>query len=153
MMPHVHLLLGIAGANVLALWGYNSYLLWFILGSIFPDIDFVMNLIIKKNSHRQLPTHFPLFYLLGVLFLGIWSLIPFFWFFIGGLFHVIVDIVDWKIYILAPLSQKPFSFLNLNYERMMNEGSLVNFLLSYYQKKMIVLEIIAFVICIWSQIL
>ena len=161
MMPHVHLLLGIAGANILAFWGYSySHLMWFILGSLFPDIDFIINLLVKKNNHREYPTHFSVLYLLGAFLSLLWAfflgngLIPQFWFLIGALFHIFVDITDFKIYLLAPLSKKPFSFLNLDYQKMSKKASIVSFLQCYYQnRKIIALEIIVLFIWILSQFL
>ncbi len=155
MMPHVHLLLGIASVNILAHWGYNpSNLIWFALGSIFPDIDYILNLVIKKKSHRQLPTHFLLLYLLGGLFLGIFGLLSQFLFFLGAIFHIFVDIIDWEINLFAPFSNKPISLLNLDYEKMSKQESFVSFLRSYYRnRKIIFLEILTITVWIWSMIL
>ncbi len=154
-MPHVHLLLGITGVNILAYWGQTSYhSIYFLLGSVFPDIDSFFNLLIKKNSHRQLLTHFPLVYLVTAFFFGIWGHMMLFWFFIGALIHVLVDIWDWEIFILAPLSSKSFSLLNLDYAQMSEKRSFVAFIQKYYQnRKIVVLELLAFGICILSLIL
>ncbi|MFX1285980.1 MAG: metal-dependent hydrolase [Promethearchaeota archaeon] len=152
MMPHVHLLLGITSVNILAYWGYDpSNLIWFVVGSIFPDIDYIFNLVIRKRSHRQLPTHFLLLYLLGVFGFGIWGLSPLFWFFLGALYHILVDVIDWEIYLLAPFSNKSFSILNLDYEKISKQKAFVNFFKYYYHnRKIILLEIFTIILWIWS---
>ncbi len=146
-MPHVHLLVGLICANILVFGGDDhSNSIWFILGSVLPDIDFIFNLIIEKNSHRQLLTHFPVIYLSGALLLGILGL-PLCWFFLGALGHTIVDVIDWEIYLFAPFSKKPFTILGLDYEKMATKGS-ANLLKKYYQeKRILVLEL--FVLFLW----
>lgn len=152
-MPHVHLLVGLIGANILVFGGDNhSNSIWFFLGSVLPDIDFVFNQMIEKNSHRQLFTHFPVIYLSGALFLGILGL-PLFWFFIGALGHTILDGIDWEIYLFAPFSKTPFTILGLDYEKMATKGS-ANLLKKYYQEKQIlVLELLIFFLWIISSFL
>ncbi|MHA2247336.1 MAG: metal-dependent hydrolase [Candidatus Hodarchaeales archaeon] len=161
MMPHVHLLVGITGANILAFWGYSySYLMWFILGSLFPDIDFIFNLLVKKNNHREYPTHFSVLYFLGAFLYLLWAFFLgngsffLFWFLIGALFHIFVDYADFGIYLLAPLSKKSFSFLNLDHQKMLKKRSIASFLQCYYQnRKIIALEIIVLLIWIFSLFL
>ncbi len=144
-MPHIHLLLGIASANIFYSWGVNSSsLLWFILGSVIPDIDYFLNLLMKKNSHRQLLTHYPLLYLVAAVFLGYWGSIDFVWFCCGALIHLFIDIIDWEMYLLAPFSYRSFSFLNLDYTK---EKSFFSNLQYYYRnRKIMILEICSLII-------
>lgn len=155
MMPHVHLLVGLIGANILVFGGVNhSNSMWFILGSILPDIDFIINRITKKNSHRQLLTHFPLTYLSGALLLGIFGVLPQFWLLIGALCHTVVDVIDWEVYLLAPFSKKQFILIDLNYEEITRKGNIPNFLKNYYQEnQIIVIEILVFVLWVLSLFL
>ena len=71
-MPHVHFLLGVAVNNFLIYLGLISgdYTIWFILGSLSPDIDLIISYLFKIDNHRQLPTHFPIFSIFGILFFG-----------------------------------------------------------------------------------
>ncbi len=144
-MPHIHLLLGIASANIFCSWGVNSSsLLWFILGSVIPDIDYFLNLFIKKNSHRQLFTHYPLLYLVAAVFLGFWGSIPSVWVCFGALVHLLIDIIDWEMYLLAPFSNRSFSFLNLDYAK---GKSLFSNLKDYYKNRNIkILELMSLLI-------
>ncbi|MFX1507212.1 MAG: metal-dependent hydrolase [Promethearchaeota archaeon] len=150
MMPHVHLLIGLIGANIFVFTGASpSYSYWFILGSILPDIDFIINMLLKRNSHRQLPTHFPFTYLLGALLLAISGSLILFWFFIGALIHTCLDVVDWEIYFLAPFSKRPLTVFGLNYEEMAREGKIFGFFKRYYQEKqIIIIEILVFIVWI-----
>lgn len=155
MMPHVHLLVGLIGANLLVFGGEtHSNSMWFILGSTLPDIDYIFNIIIKKNSHRQLPTHFPLIYMSGALLLGIFGLLPQFWLFLGAFCHTFLDIIDWEIYLLAPFSFNTFSIFGLDFKEMAKKGNITNFLKNYYQeRKIIVIEIIFLALWIFTLFL
>ena len=141
-MPHIHLLLGIASVNIFYSWGVNSSsLLWFILGSVVPDIDYFLNLLIRKNSHRQLLTHYPLLYLVAAIFLGFWGSITFVWFCFGALVHLSIDIIDWKMYLLAPFSNRSVSFLNLDYTK--GKSFFSNLQFYYKNRNIVILEIIS----------
>ncbi|UCG01164.1 MAG: metal-dependent hydrolase [Candidatus Heimdallarchaeota archaeon] len=146
MMPHVHLLVGLIGTNIFVFGGNNlSYSIYFIIGSVLPDFDYILNLIVKKNSHRQLPTHFPLIYFLGAFLLGIFGLLPYFWLFIGALIHTFLDVIDWEIYPFAPFSNRPFTLFNLDYNEVTKEGNIIGFLKLYYKDwKIIFSEILIF---------
>ncbi|MFW9905946.1 MAG: metal-dependent hydrolase [Candidatus Thorarchaeota archaeon] len=154
MMPHVHLLFGLIGANIFAFTGADpSYSYWFILGSILPDIDFIINMKLKKNSHRQLFTHFPLTYLLGAFLLGIFGSLHLFWLFIGCLIHTCLDVVDWELYFLAPFSKRSITIFGLNYEKIAKEGNFIDFLKNYYQEKQIlIIELLVFIVWILTYI-
>ena len=152
MMPHVHLLIGLIGANIFLFTGVNhTYSMWFILGSVLPDIDFSVNIILKKNSHRKLPTHFPLIYFFGAFILGIFNLYPLFILFFGGLVHTLLDTIDWEIYVLAPLSKRSFTILGLDYKEIVKKGNIKSFLKKYYQKRQIIaIEFLIFILWIIS---
>jgi len=152
MMPHVHLLIGLIGANIFMFTGaHHTYSMWFVLGSVLPDIDYSFNIILKKNSHRELPTHFPLMYFFGAFILGILGLFPLSVLFFGGLVHTLLDIIDWKIYVLAPLSKRSLTILGLDYKEIAKRGNINSFLKNYYQKKqIIVIEILIFILWITS---
>ena len=152
MMPHVHILIGLIGANIFMFTGVDhTYSMWFILGSVLPDIDFSINIILKKNSHRELPTHFPLIYFFGAFILGIFGLFPLLFLFFAGLIHTILDTIDWEIYLLAPLSKRSFTILRLDYKEISKKGDIFSFLKRYYQKRqIIVIELLIFILWIIS---
>ena len=150
MMPHVHLLIGLIGANIFMFTGMDhTYSMLFILGSVLPDIDFFFNIILKRKSHRELPSHFPLIYFMGAALLGVIGFFPLFWFFLGGLLHTLLDTIDWEIYILAPLSDRSITIFGLNYKEIARKGNISSYLKKYYmEKQIIVIEILVFII--WS---
>ncbi|MFX0181513.1 MAG: metal-dependent hydrolase [Candidatus Hodarchaeota archaeon] len=136
-MPHIHLLQGIIGAILLKHFNLgNSSMIWFIIGSISPDFDILYGYITKQN-HRNFITHYPITWLSIGCFFGIMGF-SVFWFFVGAFIHILIDLIDWEIYILAPLSIVSFSLLKLDYKKMIEGGSIVDFLLGYYRNKSVV---------------
>ncbi|MFX0171732.1 MAG: metal-dependent hydrolase [Candidatus Hodarchaeota archaeon] len=144
MLPQIHLFLGLNGALLLNKGDFNNFsIIWFIIGSIFPDIDFFYGYVSKQN-HRKFPTHYPILWLsMGCLF-GLMGL-SIFWFFLGAFIHVLVDLFDFEIYFFAPFIMIPISFLKLDYKKMMKNGSILKFLQNYYQNKTLVyLEVVTY---------
>lgn len=140
MMPHIHLLAGLIGMNLLKQWNINNLSqIMFLIGSIFPDIDLVYSLITKRN-HREFITHFPLFW----LFLGIFTTFFLFdtvWFFIGTLIHVFIDIIDWNVYLFGPFTKYSFTILNLDYEKITKDKRLMKSIQNYYSnRKILIIE-------------
>jgi len=154
MMPHVHLLLGLSFANILAIYDVELlFLLLFILGSIIPDIDFIFCRFSKYKNHRKLFTHFPSIYLIGSIF-SFFLNIPTFWVFLGCFFHTLTDILDFEIYPLAPICAKSYSVIGINYENMASQGSFFPFLKAYYKnKKVIAFELVSVLFLVFSTIL
>jgi hypothetical protein len=145
LLPQIHLFLGLNGGFLLNQGGFNtSCIIWFIIGSISPDIDFVYGYISKQN-HRNFPTHYPILWLTMSCLFGLMGL-TIFWFFVGAFLHVLVDMIDFEIYFFAPFILIPFSFLKLDYKKMMKNGSISKFLLNYYRNKTLVyLEVLTYV--------
>ncbi|MFX0149915.1 MAG: hypothetical protein ACFFAJ_03980 [Candidatus Hodarchaeota archaeon] len=146
MLPQIHLFLGLNGAILLNYGGFNpSCIIWFIIGSISPDIDILYGYVSRQN-HRNFPSHYPMLWLsMGCLF-GLMGL-SIFWFFLGAFIHVLVDFIDFEIYFFAPFVMIPISFLNLDYKKMMKNGSISKFLLNYYRNKILIyLEVLTYVV-------
>lgn len=68
--------------------------------SILIDFDFLFSKYAKDHNHRRLPTHSFVPYLI-ILPFGLF-LIELLWVGIAGLFHVLLDLIDWGIYPLTP---------------------------------------------------
>jgi hypothetical protein len=118
-------------------------MIWIVLGSLFPDIDILYGYITKQN-HRSFLTHYPITWLSIGCFFGLMGL-TIFWFFVGAFIHILIDLIDWEIYILAPFFMVSFSLLKLDYKEMIESGSIVDFFLGYYQNKSVIyLEVMIF---------
>jgi len=154
MMPHVHFLLGLSCANILAIFHVEPlFLLLFILGNIIPDIDFIFSRFSKYKNHRKLLTHFPSIYLIGSI-LSFFISIPTFWVFLGCFLHTLIDILDFEIYPLAPICAKSYSIIGINYENIAFQGSFFHFLKAYYKnQKVIAFEFVSVLFFVLSTIL
>jgi len=143
-MPHIHLIQGITGVILLKHCNFgNPSMIWIVLGSLFPDIDILYGYITKQN-HRSFLTHYPITWLSIGCFFGLMGL-TIFWFFVGAFIHILIDLIDWEIYILAPFFMVSFSLLKLDYKEMIESGSIVDFFLGYYQNKSVIyLEVMIF---------
>ena len=71
-----------------------------ISASILIDFDFLFSKYAKDHNHRRLPTHSFIPYLILIPF-GL-LMIEFLWIGIAGIFHVLIDVIDWGIYPLTP---------------------------------------------------
>jgi len=154
MMPHVHLLLGLSCANILAIFDVEPpFLLLFILGNIIPDIDFIISRFSKYKNHRKLLTHFPSIYLIGSI-ISFFVSIPIFWVFLGCFLHTLTDIIDFEIYPLAPICAKSYSVIGINYENIASQESFFHFFKAYYKnRKIIAFELVSVLFLILSTIL
>lgn len=154
MMPHVHLLLGLSCANILAIFDVEPlFLSLFILGSIIPDIDFIFSRFSKYKNHRKLLTHFPSIYLIGSI-ISFFVCIFTFWVFLGCFLHTLTDILDFEIYPFAPICAKSYSVIGINYETITSQGSFFQFLKIYYKnKKVISFELVSVLFLVLSTIL
>ena len=146
-MPHIHLIIGIIFANILGLEQISC--VFFLFGSILPDFDSMIGVLTHRN-HRSLFTHYPLLWLFLSLLSGILRL-EIFWLFLGGLLHLLTDILDWEVYVLRPFSDLKISILSLDPETLIEDKSIKEQLILYYkQRKIICTELIIFGIGIIS---
>ncbi|MHA1976994.1 MAG: zinc dependent phospholipase C family protein [Candidatus Hodarchaeales archaeon] len=150
-MPHIHLIISLILVNILHLDSYSNLL--FIFGCIFPDVDFILGMLQKKN-HR---TYFPHYPLVWIFFSGLALLVKsnFYWFFLGGIIHLISDLIDWEVFIFAPFSCYSVSLLKLDPVEILNGERPVDFIKKYYQKQHImIIEVLIFLFgiatFIWS---
>jgi hypothetical protein len=122
------------------------------MGSILPDFDIIIGL--KKNqNHRQLWTHYPLFWLI-MAFFAFLLYQPITWLFLAGFIHVIIDVIDWNVYLLAPFSFKTYSILGLNKEQYLLGKTFQKFVLKYYTNLGILLAEFSIIsLCILSFLL
>ncbi|MHA1543047.1 MAG: metal-dependent hydrolase [Candidatus Hodarchaeales archaeon] len=150
MFPHIHLLLGLIIANSLEL--NNLPLLLFVLGSIFPDIDIIFSIFWKKN-HRTFVSHFPMIWLFFCLISAFLKL-DVYWFFMAGFLHLLVDVLDWEVYLLMPFSNFKLSLFSLDPEAILQGKTFSEQVVLYYhQKKIIFTELIIFGMFIFSIVL
>ena len=150
MFPHIHLLLGLIIANSLEL--SNLPLLLFVLGSIIPDIDIILGILQKKN-HRTFVSHFPMIWLFLSL-ISVFLKLDVYWFFMGGFLHLLVDVLDWEVYLLMPFSNYKLSLFSLDPEAILQGKTFrEQVVLYYHQKKIIFAELIIFGMFIFSIIL
>ena len=150
MFPHIHLLLGLIIANILEL--NNLPLLLFVLGSIIPDIDIILGILQKKN-HRTFVSHFPMIWLFFSLISAFFKL-DVYWFFMAGFLHLLVDVLDWEVYVLMPFSNFKLSLFSLDPEAILQGKTFSEQVILYYrQKKIIFTELILFGLFIFFIIL
>ena len=97
---------------------WNCYLLWGLLGSVAPDFDHLYFWFINREQDQHLNfSHYPLFWVLLLIFSAFWFVIdrksqnPVSAFMVsfGGFIHMILDTVPGHIFWLAPFSYQPFS--------------------------------------------
>ncbi|MFX0087372.1 MAG: metal-dependent hydrolase [Candidatus Hodarchaeota archaeon] len=129
------------------------FLFLFLIGSILPDIDYILTRISDKTNHRELITHFPLLYLLGSITTLILN-IPIFWLCIGCLFHTLIDTLDFEIYLFAPIHPKSYSIIGINYKNIRKNKTIMKSLKLYYKNgKIITVEILSILLLVISTIL
>lgn len=158
MHINVHCALGIILSMIFLDYLNLFQIALIITVSILIDFDFVFSKYAKDHNHRRLPTHsfipFLIFLPFGLVF------IEFLWVGIVGIFHVILDLVDWGIYPLTPRVKDKIigGFLFVpevkEGDEPLNKCYFIN---TYYGSKIIiVLEIIAFLgailLIIWRNL-
>ena len=149
LMPHIHLIIGLIIVNVLHI-DYSVNLL-FLLGCILPDADIIVG-IQRKRNHRTFFTHYPIFWISLTIFAVFLDSI-FSWFFLGGVVHVLSDVLDWKVFLFAPFSGYSASVFNLNPNEILSNLSPKTSILSYYQQPQIIFsEVIIFLLGVVSFI-
>ena len=108
MLPGAHVGIGLFLSFILGLDPLLTFVC--IVGSIVPDLDFLIGFIMKKN-HRLLVTHTPFFWcallLVSLLLLMMVPQIAIFGliFSVGALLHVLIDSVDWGVMLFYPLKR------------------------------------------------
>jgi hypothetical protein len=153
MLPHVHLLLGLSCANIFANFEIEPFYLYlFVIGSVLPDIDYIFSRISENSNHREFITHFPSLYLIGSIFTFLLN-VSIFWISLGCLFHTLIDILDFKIYLFAPIHSKSYSIIGVNYENTRKNKSFWHFLKFYYKnEKIIAIELLSILLLVLSVI-
>lgn len=79
-------------------------MLIFVTSSTVIDLDIMLSSLARENNHRMLPSHWILVWV-GVVFVG-FLFGPAFWIGLGGLLHIVLDLPDWGIPALAPITMK-----------------------------------------------
>lgn len=141
MLPHIHLILGILLVNSLEL---NDISIFFvILGSVLPDLDLLLGILWKKN-HRTFISHYPLVWLFLSLFFAFLRL-DIYWLFVAGFIHLLVDVIDWEVYLLRPISNFKWSLFSLDPLVIIHGKTFREQIALYYrEKKIICTELIVF---------
>ena len=101
MHINVHCAIGIILSMIFWDFLINIFQVILIISvSILIDFDFIFSKHAKDHNHRRLPTHgfIPYLILLPFGFL----MIEILWVSIAGMFHVLIDMIDWGIYPLTP---------------------------------------------------
>jgi hypothetical protein len=141
MLPHIHFLLGLILVDCLGLNAFSSFLV--ILGSILPDLDWILGTVTKKN-HRTFLSHYPMIWLLLAIFSFFMSL-EVYWLFIAGFIHLLADVIDWEVYLLKPISDFKWSLFSLDPLVFIQDKTFKEQIILYYQqKKIICTELIIF---------
>lgn len=147
MLPHIHFLIGIILVNYLELNDLSSFLV--ILGSILPDLDMILGILWKKN-HRNFISHYPMVWLFSSLFFAFLGL-DVYWLFMAGFIHLLVDAIDWEVYLLKPFSNLKFSIFSLDpFVILQGKTFKEQIVLYYQQKKIICTELIVFGMLLFS---
>ena len=128
MLPHYHILIGLLLGSFLDL--PNNILLLVIFGSVLPDLDFLLASYLKVN-HRTLPTHYPSLWISFTLVSLLLSKYIF-WICFAGCVHLLIDIIDWELYLFRPFSNKTWSLISLNTKNILRQKSIREFLIAYY---------------------
>ena len=137
LMPHIHFISGIIVGLLLNLHITSSEaFILFIIGNILPDIDILMGFYLKTN-HRTFITHYISFYLFMAI-LSYMFLPTFFWLVLGGIVHVLIDIIDWGVYPLAPFSNHKISLFDLDYNEISSSKTFLGYLKNYYNTSSII---------------
>ncbi|MHA1444071.1 MAG: metal-dependent hydrolase [Candidatus Hodarchaeales archaeon] len=141
MLPHIHLILGIILVNYLELNDLSSFFV--ILGSLLPDLDLILGTLWKKN-HRTFISHYPLVWLFFALFFAFLRL-DIYWLFVAGFIHLLVDVIDWEVYLLRPISNFKWSLFSSDpFVIIQGKTFREQIVLYYRQKKIICTELIVF---------
>ena len=141
MLPHIHLILGIMIVNFLELNDLSSFFI--ILGSILPDLDLILGILWKRN-HRTFISHYPLIWLsLSLIF--VFLSLEIYWLFVAGFIHLLVDVIDWEVYLLRPVTNFKWSLFSLDPFVILQGKTFREKILLYYQnRKIICTELIVF---------
>ncbi len=147
VLPHIHLLIGMIIANYLEL---NDLAIFFVIGSILPDLDWILGIVWKKN-HREFATHYPMLWLVFSL-IAVFFRLDIAWLFVAGFIHLLVDVVDWEVYLLRPFSNFKWSLFSLNPAIILQQDKTFKeqIVLYYQQKNIIYIELIVFGIFLFS---
>lgn len=127
--------------NYLELNDLSSFFV--ILGSLLPDLDLFLGILWKKN-HRTLISHYPLVWLFFAIFFAFLRL-DIYWLFVAGFIHLLVDVIDWEVYLLRPISNFKWSLFSSDpFVIIQGKTFREQIVLYYRQKKIICTELIVF---------
>ncbi|MHA2270451.1 MAG: hypothetical protein ACXACI_01225 [Candidatus Hodarchaeales archaeon] len=102
MHPHVHLAMALSVGCLLNLQLEQMFI--FVTSSTVLDLDILASSLAREKNHRMLPSHWISVWI-GVVFVGLFFG-PALWIGLGGLLHVLLDLPDWGIPALAPITMK-----------------------------------------------
>ena len=162
MIRHLHINTHIATGIILSMFYsffINNDILSIIIICCFSfliDFDFIFSKYAKNRNHRILPTHGITLYLI-ILPFGIFNSI---FYFVGlaGIFHVLMDCIDWGVGLFSPISKKIyFGILPKPPENIINEESIRKrqcwFTLTYYNSKiLLIVEVLVLILSIFLVI-
>ncbi|MHA2295407.1 MAG: metal-dependent hydrolase [Candidatus Hodarchaeales archaeon] len=94
MMPYSHFFSAFIIARLLQLEPSTAIL--FLVGSVVPDLDYIPAIMMHRN-HREFIPHWLLFWFSGVVFIIVIGSEILVVFFIGGFFHLVLDLFDWGL--------------------------------------------------------
>ncbi|MFW9916543.1 MAG: hypothetical protein ACFFGZ_13130 [Candidatus Thorarchaeota archaeon] len=102
MHPHVHLAMALSIGCLLNLQLEQMFI--FVTSSTLIDLDILISPLTREKNHRLLPSHWISVWG-SIVFVG-FLFTPIFWIGLGGLLHVALDLPDWGIPALAPITMK-----------------------------------------------
>lgn len=132
---------------------FSTIILYLLVGNIvsLPPYSLVIMLavgvgidldIFLKEAHRKLPTHSIFLFLIAIpfIFLGIRY---FLLVFVTISIHLVLDSLDWEVYLFYPLSKKSYGINMLQEDNDLEPGenSVIDFVKYYFSdKKILILE-------------
>lgn len=99
----------------------KKFIIWGVLGAVAPDFDLLYYYLVDhRHHHHHFYTHFPITWLIIILFSFVWfrvkpssgalALI----FAINGFIHLILDTIVGGIFWFYPFVKKPYSFFTIH---------------------------------------
>jgi len=107
-----------------------------ILGSVLPDLDLILGSFWKRN-HRTFISHYPLVWL-SISLIFAFLRLEVYWLFMAGFIHLLVDVIDWEVYLLRPFSNLKWSLFSLDPLAILEGKTFREQIVLYYQNKRII---------------
>ena len=95
--------------------------LLFLGGTIGIDLDYLLRFVFKEQNHRKYWTHSPIFWVILLILVYFLRISWIFWAVAGILLHLLLDIIDWGLY-LSPYNKNAlFPYLFRAYPKLSSE--------------------------------